>query len=123
MKRRVLAGVTLAASLWAASLCILTLYLNPAVQLHREILPLLLCLVAWAGLGASFGPVILLSLYWQQMTRNGALAGMVTGAVAVVVWKQLEGGLFDVYEILPAFIFATLAIVIVSSLGTGARRE
>ncbi|MBD3648540.1 MAG: sodium/proline symporter PutP, partial [Pseudomonadales bacterium] len=57
---------------------------------------------AWAGLGASFGPVVLISIYWREMTRNGALAGMITGAVTVVVWKQLEGGLFDIYELLPA---------------------
>jgi sodium/proline symporter len=71
---------------------------------------------AWAGLGASFGPVILLSLYWHGMSRDGALAGMLTGAVTVVVWKQLEGGLFDVYEILPAFILAVIMIVAVSKL-------
>ncbi|MEX2326387.1 MAG: sodium:proline symporter, partial [Pseudomonadales bacterium] len=71
---------------------------------------------AWAGLGASFGPVILLSLYWQGMSRDGALAGMLTGAVTVVVWKQLQGGPFDVYEILPGFILSALMIVLVSKL-------
>ncbi|MEX1236917.1 MAG: sodium:proline symporter, partial [Pseudomonadales bacterium] len=71
---------------------------------------------AWAGLGASFGPVILLSLYWQGMSRDGALAGMLTGALTVVVWKQLQGGLFDVYEILPGFILSALMIVLVSKL-------
>ena len=69
---------------------------------------------AWAGLGASFGPVVLLSLYWQRMTGWGALAGLVTGAVTVVVWKQLSGGLFDLYELLPGFVFAAAAIVLVS---------
>lgn len=73
---------------------------------------------AWAGLGASFGPVVLISIYWRQMTRNGALLGMITGAVTVVVWKQLEGGLFDVYELLPGFLFACLAIVIGSKFAT-----
>ncbi|MEX0943889.1 MAG: sodium/proline symporter PutP [Pseudomonadales bacterium] len=71
---------------------------------------------AWAGLGASFGPVILLSLYWQGMSRDGALAGMLTGALTVVVWKQLQGGPFDVYEILPGFILSALMIVLVSKL-------
>ena len=71
---------------------------------------------AWAGLGASFGPVLLISLYWKAMTRNGALAGMIVGAVTVVVWKQLHGGLFDLYELLPAFVFSCLAIFIVSKL-------
>ncbi|WDV44404.1 sodium/proline symporter PutP [Clostridiaceae bacterium M8S5] len=72
---------------------------------------------AWAGLGASFGPVVLISIYWKRMTRNSAIAGMVVGGLTVIIWKHLEGGLFDVYEILPAFIFASIAIFIVSILG------
>ncbi|WP_018872258.1 sodium/proline symporter PutP [Thioalkalivibrio sp. ALJ16] len=71
---------------------------------------------AWGGFGAAFGPVIILALYWSRMTRNGALAGMVVGAVTVILWNQAEGGLFDVYELLPGFIFATVAIVVVSLL-------
>lgn len=67
---------------------------------------------AWAGLGASFGPVVLFSLYWQRMTRWGALAGMVVGALSVVIWKPLTGGWFDLYELLPAFLFSSCAIVI-----------
>ncbi len=72
---------------------------------------------AWAGFGAAFGPALLISLYWKKMTRNGALAGIVVGAVTVVVWKQLSGGLFDMYEIVPGIIFATIAIVAVSLMG------
>ncbi|MDO6459318.1 sodium/proline symporter PutP [Granulosicoccaceae sp. 1_MG-2023] len=69
---------------------------------------------AWAGFGAAFGPALLLSLYWPRMTRNGALAGIVVGALTVVIWKQLSGGLFDLYEIVPGILFATLAVVLVS---------
>ncbi len=72
---------------------------------------------AWAGFGAAFGPALLISLYWKNMTRNGALAGILVGAVTVVVWKQLSGGLFDMYEIVPGIVFATLAIVAVSLMG------
>jgi len=72
---------------------------------------------AWAGFGAAFGPALLISLYWKNMTRNGALAGIVIGAVTVVVWKQLSGGLFDMYEIVPGIVFATIAIVVVSKMG------
>jgi sodium/proline symporter len=72
---------------------------------------------AWAGFGAAFGPVILLSLFWKRMTRNGALAGMIVGAITVIGWKQLSGGIFDLYEILPGFIFATVAIIIFSFVG------
>jgi len=70
---------------------------------------------AWAGFGAAFGPVVLISVLWKGMTRNGALAGIVVGAVTVLVWKQFE--LFGLYEIIPGFIFASLAIVLFSRLG------
>ena len=71
---------------------------------------------AWGGFGAAFGPVIILSLFWKRMTRNGALVGMILGAVTVVVWKQFEGGLFEVYEIVPGFILCTLGIIVFSLL-------
>jgi sodium/proline symporter len=70
---------------------------------------------AWAGFGAAFGPAIILSLFWSQMTRNGALAGILVGAVTVLVWKQF--GWLGLYEIIPGFIFAWLATVIVSRMG------
>ncbi|WP_034915581.1 sodium/proline symporter PutP [Erwinia sp. 9145] len=70
---------------------------------------------AWAGFGAAFGPVILLSLIWKRMTRNGALAGMIVGAATVIIWKQFAW--LNLYEIIPGFLFATLAIVIVSLMG------
>jgi sodium/proline symporter len=69
---------------------------------------------AWAGFGAAFGPVLVLSLYWQRMNWAGALAGVFTGGTVVVVWKQLEGGLFDLYEIVPGVLSGTLAIIAVS---------
>ena len=69
---------------------------------------------AWAGFGAAFGPVILLSLYWPRMSRAAALAGMITGGLTVWAWKTLEGGWFDLYELLPAFLASLLV-----SLGVG----
>ncbi|WKD50619.1 sodium/proline symporter PutP [Microbulbifer spongiae] len=71
---------------------------------------------AWAGLGAAFGPTLLISLYWRRMTGSGAIAGVIVGGVTVVVWEQLSGGLFEVYELLPGFIFSAAAILIVSAL-------
>lgn len=59
---------------------------------------------AWAGFGAAFGPVVLLSLIWRRMTRNGALAGMIVGAATVLIWKQYAW--LDLYEIIPGFLFA-----------------
>ncbi|POF58559.1 sodium/proline symporter PutP [Vibrio vulnificus] len=75
---------------------------------------------AWAGFGAAFGPAVVLSLYWKGMNRNGALAGILIGGITIVVWKQLTGGWFDVYEIVPGIIFSTIAIVGVSKLTGGA---
>ncbi len=70
---------------------------------------------AWAGFGAAFGPVVLFSLGWKRMTRDGALAGMLTGAVTVLVWKQFAW--FGLYEMVPGFLLASVAIVLVSRLG------
>ena len=70
---------------------------------------------AWAGFGAAFGPVVLISVIWKQMTRNGALAGILVGAITVMVWKHFE--VLGLYEIIPGFIFSSLAIYIVSKLG------
>ena len=72
---------------------------------------------AWAGFGAAFGPVMLFSLFWKRTNFPGALVGMVSGGVMVFVWKYLVrplGGAWDIYELLPAFIVASLAIVAVS---------
>lgn len=80
------------------------------MALDPEIMILDLVGYAWAGFGAAFGPVLVLSLYWPRMTRRGALAGIVSGGITVVVWKQLEGGLFDLYEIVPGFLLSLLAI-------------
>jgi len=69
---------------------------------------------AWAGFGAAFGPVVLLSLYWPAMSRAGALAGVVAGGFTVIIWKQLQGGIFDLYEIVPGVVVASAAVIIAS---------
>ena len=69
---------------------------------------------ACASLGASFGPAVLFPLFWRRTTAHGLIAGMLTGAFAVVGWRALEGGVFDLYELLPAFAAACVAIVVVS---------
>ncbi|MCE9686817.1 sodium/proline symporter PutP [Shewanella sp. AS16] len=71
---------------------------------------------AWAGFGAAFGPVVILSLFWPAYSRNGAIATILVGAITVVVWKQLSGGIFDLYEILPGFLLATLAGIVFSRI-------
>jgi sodium/proline symporter len=82
-----------------------------ALALDPETKVLDLVAYAWAGFGASIGPCVLLSLYWPSMTRNAALAGLLGGAMTVIVWHRLEGGIFDVYELLPGFVVATLLIL------------
>ncbi|WP_409524659.1 sodium/proline symporter PutP [Nitrincola sp. MINF-07-Sa-05] len=69
---------------------------------------------AWAGFGAAFGPALVFSLYWKRMNRHGALAGVVVGAATVVIWKPITGGIFDLYEIVPGIILASIAIVLVT---------
>ncbi|MGB2466082.1 MAG: sodium:solute symporter family transporter, partial [Porticoccaceae bacterium] len=69
---------------------------------------------AWAGLGASLGPAILVSLYWRRMTAAGALAGVITGGVTVILWSGLVGGVFDLYALVPGFVLAIVAIVVTS---------
>ena len=74
---------------------------------------------AWAGFGATFGPTMLLALFWKRSTKWGALAGMLVGGVMVFVWKFLVapmGGVWAIYELLPAFLCACAAIVVVSLL-------
>ena len=74
---------------------------------------------AWAGFGATFGPLMLFSLFWKRTTRAGAVAGMVSGAGMVFLWKLVIskiGGVFAIYELLPAFIFSSICIVVISLL-------
>ena len=78
---------------------------------------------AWAGLGASLGPAMLISLYWKKMTGRGALAGVVTGGVTVIVWAQLSGGLFDLYELVPGFLFSALAVYLFSITDSTAQQR
>jgi sodium/proline symporter len=84
-----------------------------AMDPHNRVLSLVS--YAWAGFGASFGPVVLISLMWSRMTRNGALAGMLVGAITVILWEHYNW--FTLYEIIPGFILASLTIVVVSLAG------
>ena len=72
---------------------------------------------AWAGFGATFGPLMLFSLFWKRVNQPGALAGMVVGGSMVFIWKYVMapmGGVFAIYELLPAFICGSIALVVVS---------
>ena len=84
---------------------------------------------AWAGFGATFGPIMLFALFWKRVNKSGAIAGMVSGAVMVFVWKfviakiDAFGGILGIYELLPAFIFSSIIIVVVSLLTKAPSKE
>jgi sodium/proline symporter len=81
---------------------------------------------AWAGFGAAFGPVVLFALFWKRTNKWGALAGMVVGGSMIFIWKYVIaklGGVFAIYELLPAFILASIAIVVVSLLTKAPEKE
>ena len=72
---------------------------------------------AWAGFGATFGPVVLFALFWKRCNKQGAIAGMASGMIMIFVWKFLiapKGGIFAIYELLPAFVISCIFIVVVS---------
>lgn len=74
---------------------------------------------AWAGFGATFGPIMLFSLFWKRTTREGAIAGMISGAGMVFLWKLVikpMGGIFGIYELLPAFLLSSIVIILVTLL-------
>lgn len=101
----------------AITLIALLMALNP----NRTIFSLVG--VAWSGLGASFGPLMLFSLYWPKMTRQGAIAGVLSGALSIIIWESLSQlgreylssiGILPGFELLPAFVISSLTIIIVS---------
>ncbi|SER02777.1 sodium/proline symporter PutP [Piscibacillus halophilus] len=107
---------------WVARLSVVVIALLALlIATVNESLVLELVAYAWAGFGAAFGPIILLSLFWKRMTRNGALFGIITGAVTVVVWAEFVPS--DLYELVPGFILAALVAIVVSLLGQAPSQE
>ena len=84
------------------------------MALHQKQTVLSLVSYAWAGFGAAFGPVLLLSLFWEKLTLKAALSGIISGAVTVIVWHQLEGGIYEIYELVPAFFISITACFAIS---------
>ena len=78
---------------------------------------------AWAGFGAAFGPLIILSLFWKRMTLNGAIAGVIVGAVTVIVWKNTLAASTGLYEIMPGFVLSFISIVVVTLLGKAPEKD
>ncbi|MFV0517913.1 MAG: sodium/proline symporter PutP [Aminipila sp.] len=82
--------------------------LNP----NSSVFGLVAC--AWGGFGSAFGPLILFALFWRRMTVQGAIVGMIVGGVTDLIWFTQSGGIFDIYEIIPGFIFSSISIIVVS---------
>lgn len=81
---------------------------------------------AWAGFGATFGPVMLFALFWKRSNKYGAIAGMLSGGIMIFLWKYVVrplGGALDIYELLPAFMVACIFIVVVSLLTPAPEKE
>ena len=78
---------------------------------------------AWAGLGASLGPSVLFCLYWRRTTATGVVSGILAGAATVVVWRNMEGGWWDLYEIVPAFLLSAACIVACGLVRPSARAQ
>lgn len=81
---------------------------------------------AWAGFGATFGPVILAALFWKGSNKHGAFAALIIGSITIFVWKYVVrpiGGVFDIYELLPAFIISITALIIVSIITGGPEKS
>jgi len=91
--------------------------LNPKSSVLR------LVAYAWGGFGATFGPLVILSLFWKRMTLKGAIGGIIVGGVTVIAWKQLSGGIFNLYEIVPGFILSVITIITVSLIDKKPSRE
>ena len=72
---------------------------------------------AWAGFGATFGPIILLSLFWKRTTKKGAILGIIIGGITTIIWRYLGlefGGIFSLYEIIPGFLISLIVIILTS---------
>ncbi len=115
------------ASVWLARISVIVisavgviLALDPSSSVFRIVS------FAWAGFGATFGPIMLFGLFWKRTTKAGAISGMIAGGAMVFIWKYVIakiGGIFAIYELLPAFIIGCIVIVVVSLLTKAPEKE
>ena len=108
---------------WVGRLMVLAIaVLAISLAMNPESKVLGLVSYAWAGFGAAFGPLILLSLFWKRMTLNGALVGMIVGALTVIIWKNTMSAV-GLYEIVPGFILSFISIIVVSLMDKAPSEE
>ena len=113
--------------MWVSRITLLVLtVIGVVIALDEDSVIFSIVSFAWAGFGATFGPLMLFSLFWKRVNRAGAVAGMVSGAAMVFLWKLVIsklGGVFAIYELLPAFIFSSICIIVVSLLTKAPSQE
>jgi sodium/proline symporter len=106
--------------MWVSRITLLVIaFIAVLIALDDESVIFTIVSFAWAGFGATFGPLMLFSLFWKRINRAGAVAGMLGGGSMVFIWKLVVrelGGIWDIYELLPAFLFSCILIVVVSLL-------
>ncbi len=103
--------------MWVSRICVMAVaVIAVLIATNQNNTILGLVSYAWAGFGAAFGPLVLCSLFWKRTNKFGAYAGIIVGGLTTIVWAQLSGGIFDVYEIVPGFFFGLIAIIVVSLL-------
>lgn len=100
---------------WASRLAVVgvsVVAIIMALDPNSSVFGLVSC--AWGGFGSAFGPMILFALFWRRMTRAGAICGMLTGGIIDLLWYNMSGGIFDIYEIIPGFVLSSIVIIVVS---------
>ena len=103
--------------MWVSRICVISVALIAVfIATDQDSTVLGLVSYAWAGFGSAFGPLVLCSLFWKRTNKHGAYAGIIVGGLTSIIWAQLSGGIFDLYEIVPGFFFGLIAIVVVSLL-------
>lgn len=103
--------------MWVSRICVISVALIAVfIATDQDSTVLGLVSYAWAGFGSAFGPLVLCSLFWKRTNKYGAYAGIIVGGLTSIIWSQLSGGIFDLYEIVPGFFFGLIAIVVVSLL-------
>lgn len=110
--------------MWVSRICVMAVSIIAVlIATDQDSTVLGLVSYAWAGFGSAFGPLVLCSLFWKRTNKYGAYAGIAVGGLTSIVWAQLQGGIFDVYEIVPGFFFGLAAIILVSLLTPAPSKE
>ena len=110
--------------MWVSRGCVMTVAIIAVlIATNQDSTVLGLVEYAWAGFGSAFGPLVICSLFWRRTNKYGAYAGIIVGGVVDLVWAQLSGGIFELYEIVPGFVCGLIAIIVVSLLTPAPEKE